>query len=217
MILWAGGTAGPIALPGTYSVRMNVNGQRYTQPLVIVNDPRVTASDADLREQFDFLVRIRDKTSQANDAVKLIRNMKAQLADRESRMPADKKAAFSNAARDLVAKLSAVESEIYQVKNQSGQDPLNYPIKLNNKIAALSGVVGGAAAKPTSQSYTVFNDLSSQLDRQLQAMRGALFGLPSFNAALKAAGLPPLVQSTEEIKSSSRATSPPADDEEVDK
>jgi photosystem II stability/assembly factor-like uncharacterized protein len=55
MILWAGGTNGPVALPGTYSVRMNVNGQRYSQPLVIVNDPRVTASDADLREQFDFL------------------------------------------------------------------------------------------------------------------------------------------------------------------
>jgi hypothetical protein len=217
MILWAGGTAGPVALPGTYSVRMNVNGQHYNQPLVIVNDPRVTASDADLREQFDFLMRIRDKTSQANDAVKLIRNIKAQLADREGRMPADKKAVFSANASALAAKLSAVEGEIYQVRNQSGQDPLNYPIKLNNKIAALSGVVGGAAAKPTSQSYTVFNDLSSQLDRQLQAMRGALIGLPSFNAALKAAGLPPIVQSTEEVKSPLRAPSPPADDEEVDK
>ncbi len=216
MILWAGGTAGPIALPGTYSVRMNVAGQHYTQPLVIVNDPRVTASDADLREQFDFLIRIRDKTSQANDAVKLIRNIKAQLTDRESRMPADKKAAFASAARDLAAKLSAVEAEIYQVKNQSGQDPLNYPIKLNNKIAALSGVVGGTPAKPTSQSYTVFNDLSSQLDRQLQAMRGALLALPSFNAALKAAGLPPIVQSTEEVKDSSRPPSPPSDDEEED-
>ena len=217
MILWAGGTTGPVSLPGTYSVRMNVNGHRYTQPLVIIRDPRVTARDADLREQFDFLMRIRDKTSQANDAVKLIRNLKAQLADRESRMPADKKAAFSSASSALATKLSAVEGEVYQVRNQSGQDPLNYPIKLNNKIAALSGVVGGTAAKPTSQAYTVFNDLSSQLDRQLQAMRGALIGLPSFNAALKAAGLPPIVQSTEEVKPPSRAPSPPADDEEVDK
>ena len=218
MILWAGGTNGPVALPGNYSVRMNVNGQRYTQPLVIVKDPRVTASDADLREQFDFLMRIRDKTSQANDAVKLIRNVKAQLADREKRMPADKRAAFSTAASALSAKLSAVEGEIYQVKNQSSQDPLNYPIKLNNKIAALSGVVGGTAAKPTSQSYTVFNDLSSQLDRQLQTMRGALLVLPSLNAALKAAGLPPIVPSTDEIKAPGRTTSTEAaDDQEVDK
>ena len=218
MILWAGGTNGPVALPGSYSVRMNVNGQRYTQPLVVVKDPRVTASDADLREQFDFLVRIRDKTSQANDAVKLIRNVKAQLADREKRMPSDKSAAFSNAGNALSAKLSAVEGEIYQVRNQSGQDPLNYPIKLNNKIAALSGVVGGAAAKPTSQSYTVFNDLSSQLDRQLQTMRGALLVLPSLNAALKAAGLPAIVPSTDEIKAPGRATSAEAAEEpEVEK
>jgi photosystem II stability/assembly factor-like uncharacterized protein len=218
MILWAGGPSGPVVLPGTYSVRMNVNGQHYTQPLVVVRDPRVTASDADLREQFDLLMRIRDKTNQANDAVKLIRNVKAQLADREKRMPADKKAAFSSATTALSTKLSAVEGEIYQVKNQSSQDPLNYPIKLNNKIAALSGVVGGTAAKPTSQSYTVFNDLSSQLDRQLQAMRGALFVLPSLNAALKSAGLPPIVPSTEEIKpASSAAPVQAAYEEEVDK
>jgi hypothetical protein len=200
MILWAGGTSGPIALPGAYSVRMSVNGQRHTQPLVIVKDPRVTASDADLREQFDFLIRIRDKTSQANDAVKLIRNVKAQLADREKRVPADNRAAFSSAVNSLTSRLSAVEGEIYQVKNQSNQDPLNYPIKLNNKIAALSGVVGSTAARPTSQSYTVFNELSSQLDRQLQAMRSALLVLPSINATLRTVGLPVIVPSTDEIR-----------------
>jgi hypothetical protein len=131
-------------------------------------------------------------------------------------MPADKRASFSGAADAVSAKLSAVESEIYQVENQSSQDPLNYPIKLNNKIAALSGVVGGAAAKPTSQSYTVFNDLSSQLERQLQTMRGTLLVLPSLNAALKSAGLPPIVPSTDEIKSPPRAASTEAA-EEVDR
>jgi hypothetical protein len=202
MILWAGSIAGPVVLPGTYSVRLNVNGQQYTQPLTIVKDPRSTATDGDLKEQFDFLMRIRDKTSQANDAVKTIRNVKAQLADRAKRMPADKKAAFSRVADDLSNKLSSVEGEIYQVRNQSSQDPLNYPIKLNNKIAALSGVVGGTDAKPTAQSYTVFSDLSAQLDRQLSAMRGALIILPSINATLTAAGLPAIVPSTEEIKTS---------------
>jgi hypothetical protein len=220
MILWAGGTAGPVAMPGNYSVRMNLNGQRYTQPIVIVKDPRSKATDAELREQFDFLIRIRDKTSEANDAVKTIRSVKAQLADRAKRVPADKRAAFSSAADALSAGLSAVEGEIYQVKNQSSQDPLNYPIKLNNKIAALSGVVGGAAAKPTSQSYAVFNELSSQLDRQLQAIRGALLVLPSLNATLAAASLPPIVPSTVEIRTNSprAASTPDADeDDEVDK
>jgi photosystem II stability/assembly factor-like uncharacterized protein len=200
MIFWAGGTSGPVILPGTYTVRMNVAGQSYRQPLTVVKDPRSAASDADLREQFDFLMRIYARTSQANDAVKMIRSVKAQLADRTKKMPADKSAAFSSVAKSLTDRLSAVESEIYQVKNQSSQDPLNYPIRLNNKIAALSGVVGGTDAKPTSQSYTVFNDLSSQLDRQLSTIRGALIILPAINASLKAAGLPPIVTSTEEIK-----------------
>jgi photosystem II stability/assembly factor-like uncharacterized protein len=200
MILWAGSLAGPVVLPGTYSVRLNVNGQHYTQPFTVVKDPRSTATDADLREQFDLLMRIRDKTSQANDAVRTIRNLKAQLADRTQKFTGPKAATFAQLARDLSSKLSAVESEIYQVKNQSSQDPLNYPIKLNNKIAALAGVVGGVDAKPTSQSYTVFADLSSQLDRQLQTMRGSIVALQVINGMLKDAGLQPIVPSTEELK-----------------
>jgi hypothetical protein len=202
MIFWAGGIAGPVVLPGSYTVRMTVNGKSYTQPLTIVKDPRSTATDADLRQQFDLLTRIHDKTSQANDAVKLIRNVKAQLVDRTARMPAAGRAAFSATATALAGRLSAVESEIYQVKNQSSQDPLNYPIRLNNKIAALAGVVGGTDARPTSQSYVIFNDLSAQLDRQLTAMRAALSDLAAINNSLKAAGLAPIVPSEEEIKPS---------------
>jgi hypothetical protein len=198
---------------------MTVNGQSYRQPISIARDPRSTASDADLREQFDFLMRIHEKTTQANDAVKTIRNVKAQLADRVKKMPADKSAAFANVANSLSDRLSAIESEIYQVKNQSGQDPLNYPIRLNNKIAALSGVVGGTDAKPTSQSYTVFNDLSSQLDRQLSAMRGALMVvLPVINGSLKTAGLPAIVPSTQELKASPARSLPSGNvEDEVEK
>jgi hypothetical protein len=219
MIFWAGGTNGPVVLPGTYSVRMTVNGKTYAQPLTVVRDPRVTASDADLREQFDLLMRIHQRTSQANDAVKTIRNVKWQLADRAKKMPADRSTAFATASKSLADRLSAIESEIYQVKNQSSQDPLNYPIRLNNKIAALSGVVGGADAKPTSQSYTVFNDLSAQLDAQLSALKAALDGLPSINASLTAAGLAAIVPSTAEIKSpvAPAASTVITDDEEVEK
>jgi hypothetical protein len=219
MIFWAGGINGPVVLPGTYSVRMTVNGKTYTQPLTVVRDPRVTASDADLREQFDLLMRIHQRTSQANDAVKTIRNVKWQLADRAKKMPAEKSAAFATQSKSLADRLSSIEGEIYQVKNQSSQDPLNYPIRLNNKIAALSGVVGGTDAKPTSQSYTVFNDLSAQLDAQLSALKTALDGLPSINASLNAAGLAAIVPSTAEIKSpgAPAAATVITDNEEVEK
>ena len=203
MILWAGTVVGPITLPGNYSVRLNVNGQSYTQPFTVVKDPRTTATAADVKEQFDFLMRIRDKTSQANDAVKTIRNVKAQLADRSKKINGGQSEAFKRAAEDLANRLAAVEGEIYQVRNQSSQDPLNYPIKLNNKIAALAGVVGGT------------DDLSAELDRQLQAMRGALAVLPSINATLKLAGLAEIVPSTAEIKTApARAASAPNDDDE---
>jgi hypothetical protein len=68
---------------------------------------------------------------------------------------------------DLLQKLTAIEGEIYQYRNQSSQDPLNYPIKLNNKLAALEGVVESADTRPTEQSYGVFKDLSSRLDAQI--------------------------------------------------
>jgi hypothetical protein len=141
--------------------------------------------------------------------------VKAQLADRGKRMTGDRSAAFVRAADDLSSKLSTIEGEIYQVRNQSSQDPLNYPIKLNNKIAALAGVVGGTDAKPTSQSYAVFTELSAELDRQLSAMRTALGVLPSINIMLTAAGVPAIVPSTEEIKTApARPATTPIDFDE---
>jgi hypothetical protein len=199
MIFWAGGVTGPVAVPGAYSIRMTVNGQTFTQPLTVLKDPRVTATQADLQEQFNFLIRIRDRTSDANNAVRTIRNVKAQLADRAKLMPVDRAAAFRSTADAFAARLSTIEAEIYQVKNQSGQDPLNYPIRLNNKIAALAGVVGGSASKPTAQSYAVYNGLSAQLDVQLNALKAALTDLGSINSTITAAGLKPVVPSTAEI------------------
>jgi hypothetical protein len=82
--------------------------------------------------------------------------------------------------------LTAVEEEAYQVRNRSGQDPLNYPIKLNNKIAALAGVIESADNKPTNQSVEVFKELSAQLDAELAKMKETLAKqLPLLNAALK--------------------------------
>jgi photosystem II stability/assembly factor-like uncharacterized protein len=101
MILWAGTVVGPVTLPGNYSVRLNVNGQSYSQPFTVVKDPRTTATAAELKEQFDFLMRIRDKTSQANDAVKTIRNVKAQLMDRSKKINGAQSESFKRAADDL--------------------------------------------------------------------------------------------------------------------
>jgi photosystem II stability/assembly factor-like uncharacterized protein len=168
MIFWAGGVRGPLALPGTYQVKLTANGETQTQPLTIVKDPRQTeVSDADLQQQFTLALQIRDKVTQANEAVLRIRHLKEQAKARADQAKDAKLAALAEA---FSTKLTAIEGEIYQYRNQSNQDPLNFPIKLNNKLAALQNVVESADGKPTRPSYDVFEDLSARLATQLSAL-----------------------------------------------
>jgi len=200
LIMWAAGTQGPVAVPGTYTVRMKVDGQpQEVQTFRVVKDPRSKATQAELEEQFAFLMAVRDETSKANDAVKLVRSIRSQLTDRSAKLPADKRPAFEASARALESTLGAAEREIYQTQNRSGQDPLNYPIRLNNKIAALAGVAASTDARPTNQTLEVFRILSAQLDVQLSKIRSALnSSLPAMNRELAASGLAPIVESTAE-------------------
>ena len=195
LIMWAGGTQGPTAPPGTYQVRMVVDGRPVaTQSFVLKKDPRTKATPADLAAQFAFLINVRDRTTAANDAVKTVRWVKSQLDDREKRLSGQARADFQAQAAVLRAELSIVEDSVYQTKNRSGQDPLNYPIRLNNKIAALAGVAGSAEAAPTKQTTDVYTGLSRQLDVELTKMKKTLdTRLPSINVLLRKATLPEIV------------------------
>jgi photosystem II stability/assembly factor-like uncharacterized protein len=201
IIMWAAGTTGPIAPPGTYSVRMTAGGVTETQPFRLRKDPRSEATDADLQEQFRLLIAIRDRTTEANNAVRLARNMRYNVGDRTGKLSAAQQAEFKAIADAMMTAVGQNEGEVYQVKNQSSQDPLNYPIKLNNKIAALAGTVSSGEYRPTKQSREVFTDLAGKLDLQVKAMNKAMDdNLPKLNAILRAAGLPELRKSFEEIK-----------------
>jgi photosystem II stability/assembly factor-like uncharacterized protein len=200
LIMWAAGTQGPVAPPGTYSVRMTVGSDVQTYPIRVRKDPRSTATDADLQEQFRLLLEIRDKVSEANLGVRTVRNMRWQVADRTEKLSAQQRAEFARLAGTMMDSLTYRENEVYQTRNQSGQDPLNYPIRLNNKIAALSGVVGSGEYRPTDQSRQAFTRLSRELDAELAALKKTMdTNLPALNAILRAAGLPELKPSTEEM------------------
>jgi hypothetical protein len=200
LIMWAAGTQGPIAPPGTYRVRMTVGDDVQTYPLRVRKDPRSTATDAELQEQFQLLLAIRDKVSEANLGVRTVRNMRYQVGDRTDRLNPQQRAEFTRLADVMMDSLTYRENEVYQTRNQSGQDPLNYPIRLNNKIAALSGVVGSGEYRPTAQSREAFTRLSRQLDAELAALKQTLdTSLPALNAILRAAGLPELKPSTDEV------------------
>jgi len=195
LIMWAAGTQGPVAPPGAYQVRLLVDGVPVsTERFALKKDPRSTATPADYAAQFAFLQRVRAKTSQANDAVKTIRWVRSELADREKKLSGAPLSELVALARPLRTELAVAEDSIYQTKNRSGQDPLNYPIRLNNKIAALAGVAGSAEARPTEQTTVVFGTLSTQLDGELAKMHRALDGaLPKINSVLRANGQPEIV------------------------
>ena len=190
MIMWAAQPQrGPAAPTGKYTVRITANGETKTRDFNVALDPRLVAdgiSEADLLEQFRLSLRVRDKVTEANQAVIDIRNLRQQINERLQKVSARRKNEIEKLADAVLVPLTAVEEEAYQVRNRSGQDPLNYPIKLNNKIAALAGVIESADNKPTNQSVEVFNELSAQLDAQLQKMNDTLKKqLPLLNAALK--------------------------------
>lgn len=193
MIMWAGSTTGPVAPEGTYTVRLTVGSDVQTARVNLLNDPRTTATAADLQAQFDFLIQVRDKTSEANNAVRTIRNVRAQIEARVNAAPRLRRNADA-----LLRSLAAVEEEIYQVRNQSSQDPLNFPIKINNKIAALAGVAASGPYRPTDQTIAVYNEVSAMLKVQTDRLEKILReDLERFNRQVRSAGGQPIVPSTE--------------------
>ena len=193
MILWAGVTTGPLVLPGNYTVRLLVDGAPAGEAkLLVKKDPRSEATPLDLVAQYKLLMQIRDRTTDANDAVRTVRNVRNQAKARMTQVAADS-AKYAQLVQTLDARISAMEAEIYQVKNQSGQDPLNFPIKVNNQIAALAGVVGSTEARPTRQSQVVFDTLTKELEGYLVELRKAYKELiPPIDEILKKHGHPAL-------------------------
>lgn len=171
MIIWsARPQLGPYAPPGKYTVSVAVNGEVQTKNIEVALDPRITGvTEADVREQFELAMRIKNATSMANQTVKDIRTLKSQIDTLVMQNKALKKD-----AEVLLSKLSTVEEALYQVKNQSSQDPLNFPIRLNNRLAYLRKSVESGDGKPTKGSYEVFDLLKGELDGHMTSYRNIL-------------------------------------------
>jgi hypothetical protein len=159
MILWGATQNGPMVLPGSYSARLTVDGRAHTQPFAIVRHPLRPVSDADLQYQWDLASRIRDKVNEANVAVINIRRIKSDITARSKNAPKE----VQDAGAKLAQELSAIEADVYQVRNQSGQDPLNFPIKTNNRLASLLRVAVTGEGRPTGNVEAIFNDLIVEL------------------------------------------------------
>jgi photosystem II stability/assembly factor-like uncharacterized protein len=195
MILWAGETRGPKLAPGTYQVKLTVEGKSLTQSFEIKADPRLTTTASDYAKQLELGLKIRDKLSETHNAIIQIREVRRQVEDllkRVAGQPSFK--VINDAGTALNKNLTTIEEALYQTKNQSNQDPLNYPIRLNNKLAALAGVVGSAEAAPTAQSQAVYDEVVGQIDVQLQKLTQLIkTDVPAFNQLVKDQNIPAVV------------------------
>jgi photosystem II stability/assembly factor-like uncharacterized protein len=185
LIMWAGSVEGPIAAPGKYTAKLTIGGRTQTQPFTVKPDPRVKTRPEDYAAQLALALRIRDKLSTVNQAVIEIREAKSQLARYK------KEDKVKDAATALEKKLTEVEEALYQTKLKAGEDALNFPIKLNNKLAALKGDVEESDTAPTRQEQMVYEDIATQSNAELDKLKKLLAGdLPAFNKQVREANIP---------------------------
>ncbi|MEY3242257.1 MAG: hypothetical protein RIR11_3696 [Bacteroidota bacterium] len=168
MVLWSYDLEGPKAVPGNYTVRLETKAETLNAPFKIVPDKRSKSTPADFKRQLDFVQSVGEKITKAHRAIKDIRDVRAQLAVLKEKT--DKKAEFK-ALTDLMAKtdsvMTSVEKAIYQTQNRSSQDPLNFPVRLNDKLANLMGLNAQSDYPPTQQSLEVREMLFRLTDEQL--------------------------------------------------
>jgi photosystem II stability/assembly factor-like uncharacterized protein len=189
MIIWDGRPqVGPKAVPGKYKVLVKANGLEQSHEIDIKMDPNLKGiSVEDLTKQFQLAMQIKEKESEANEAVKEIRKLKPQVENQKSGV---KDSMLLKEMNAVIMALQKVEEDLYQVKNQSGQDPLNFPIKLNNRLSSLRRSVETGDARPTDASYVVFAELSKELSILLTSKLSIQNNsLKSLNEKLVKAGL----------------------------
>jgi photosystem II stability/assembly factor-like uncharacterized protein len=187
LIMWGASLTGPKAIPGTYKAKLTVNGQSYETEFEILKDPRTSGTLADIKAQFDFSIAVRDKLSETNKAVKNIRTVRDQI-NRVTDPMKDKPELkdVTEMGKAIIEEMKKIEEALYQTKNKSGQDPLNYPIRLNNKLGALGGEADGSDYKPTEQVKAVYKEITDKIDLQLNNLKLILKEkLPKFNELVK--------------------------------
>ena len=167
LIMWAAGLTGPKSYPGTYYVKLNIGESSMMESFKILKEERSLSTNEDLREQFEFLIEVRDKVTEIHKTIKQIRSTRDQLHSLSDKL-GEKHEEISNSIENVITKITKIEENLYQTKNRSGQDPLNFPIRLNNKLAHLTSVAGRGNFKPTDQMYGVRDELVKLIDVELQ-------------------------------------------------
>ncbi|MEZ4987325.1 MAG: hypothetical protein R2795_20155 [Saprospiraceae bacterium] len=200
MVLWWAGVGGPKAQPGQYEARLSVGDAVQSQTFEIKPDPRSEATTEDMAAQFAFMKSVQDKVSEAHQAIIDLRAIKQQIKAFTDRLPETGQETLRNQAKAIVEGLTAVEESLYQTKNQSNQDPLNFPVRLTNKLAHLNALVGIGDHRPTQQAYAVKAEIAAMIDDELKAYNRIISEeLPKLNQLIRESPID-IIASPEKIK-----------------
>ena len=170
MILWWGSLSGPRLKPDNYQVHLNVNGADQVQEFEVLQRPNSEGSRADIQAQFDFVKSINNKIDESHKAIIDIRSLRKQMKDYTSKIDNEP---IKGYATEIDSLMSVVEKNLYQTKNKSRQDPLNFPIKLTNKLAHLNSLtqMGSNDYPPTEAAINVRNELVGLIDEELESWK----------------------------------------------
>jgi len=172
MILYSSPNVGPKAVPGTYKVRLTYNDKVMSQDFEIIKDPRLSNTQNDYLEQFNFLISVRDQVSISNQSIIDIRKIKKDLQYIIDKSSDNKQ--LTSLINEFSNKLSVIENKIHMTKNQSKQDPLNYGIRINNRLAFLLADSQRGDFPPTDQSIEFFNVIKEELNYELASFNKLL-------------------------------------------
>ena len=195
LIMWADMRQGPRAVPGTYRAELTVGDVTEDVEFEVVADPRSEASRADFQAQFDFIMGTRDLLSRTHVEIRKVRALRTQLEGLRARLEADADADQSVAELIeeidlLVETIDPIEESLYQTQNESRQDPLNYPIRLNNKLTSLMRTVDVGDARPTEGAIGVRNELATAIESELEQLDEVWReNVPALNSRVQSMGI----------------------------
>lgn len=187
MIFWAGSLSGPVVLPGIYMVTLKVGSYTQTQEFEVKPDPRSESTYEDMQAQFSFIQEVNSKVTEAHKAIKQIREVKKQLDQVTPALKSiDGSKNIIEMGEEIRKGIMEIEEKLYQTKNRSNQDPLNYPIRLTNKLAYLNTISRGGDYAPTKQAKMVKEELSEAIDHELSLLKRIFEeDLPKFNESYR--------------------------------
>jgi hypothetical protein len=186
VVMWGASTRGPKVTPGIYSVILKKGDSIIAKQQFDIASA-IGAKTEDLQLQFNLHASVNEKVTETHKKVNRIREIKSNISQAIAKMKKEVKDTMLT--KDIIKlgtlitdSLNAIENRLVQNKAKAGQDLLNHPMKLNNKLSALTSTIASADAKPTDQTYEAVKKITALIQKELDAVKAMeLIEIKKFN------------------------------------